>query len=100
MGWLNVGSLVLGLMAWILPVASLAKHSKADPRKGAVFSMASLSACAVSLCLQIYYQNFLVRIEAWSALMDTSGAVAKVSTVLVVVTIALNAVNLVMLSRK
>ncbi|HOL18022.1 MAG TPA: hypothetical protein PLY40_07015 [Bacillota bacterium] len=100
MGWLNVGSLVLGLMAWILPVASLAKHGKADPRKGAVFFVASLSACAVSLCLQIYYQNFLVRIEAWSALMDTSGAVAKVSTVLVVVTIALNALSLVMLSRK
>ncbi len=94
MSWLNLGSLVLGLTAWILPVANLAKHNKADHRNWVVFSVVSVSACAISLCMQIFYQNYLVHIEDWSALMDTSSAVALVSTVLVVVTIVLNAITL------
>ena len=27
-GWLNIGSLVLGLIAWILPIVTLAIHNK------------------------------------------------------------------------
>lgn len=100
MSWLNVGSLVLGLIAWILPVANLAKHNKAEHKNWVVFSVASVSACAISLCMQIIYQNFLVRIEDWSAVMDTSGAVALVSTVLVVVTIGLNAITLVIYNKE
>ena len=95
MGWLNLGSLVLGLIAWILPVVNLAKHNKADHRNWVAFSVASVSACAISLCMQIFYQNYLVKIEDWSALMDTSSAVALVSTVLVAVTIVLNMITLV-----
>lgn len=100
MSWLNAGSLVLGLIAWILPVANLAKHNKAEHKNWVVFSIASVSACAISLCMQIIYQNFLVRIEDWSAVMDTSGALALVSTVLVVVTIGLNVITLVIYNKE
>ncbi len=41
--------------------------------------------------MQIFYNDHLVKIEDWSALMDTSSAVAMVSTLLLVVTIILNA---------
>lgn len=94
-GLLNLGSLVLGLIAWILPAVNLAKHNKANHRNWVVFSVASVSACAISLCMQIFYGNYLVRREDWSALMDTSNAVALVSTILLVVTIVLNAITLV-----
>jgi len=41
--------------------------------------------------MQIFYTDRLVRIEDWSALMDTSTAVAMVSALFLVVTIVLNA---------
>lgn len=91
---LNLGSLVLGLIAWILPIVNLVLHNKANNRKWVVFSVASVSACAVSLCMQIFYTNHLVKIEDWSALMDTSHAVASVATLLLAVTIILNSITL------
>lgn len=92
-GWLNLGSLVLGLIAWVLPVLNLMRHNKADHRNWAALSVASISACAISLCMQIFYTDHLVKIEDWAALMDTSHAVAMVATILVVVTIILNAIT-------
>jgi len=99
-GWLNLGSLVLGLIAWILPVVNLVQNNKAANKNWAVYSIASVSACALSLCLQFFYNDYLVKIEDWSALMDTSHALALVATFLLVVTIALNAITLVMYYRK
>ena len=95
MGLLNVGSLVLGLIAWLLPINNLAKSKKRNHDNWAVLSVMSISACAISLCLQIFYNNHLVKIEDWSALMDTTGAVAFVSAVLLTVTIILNAITLI-----
>ena len=94
-GLLNLGSLVLGLIAWILPVVNLVRYGKRDQRGWIVLSMMSISACAISLCFQILYQYHLVKIEDWSALMDTTGAVAFVSAALLVVTIVLNTITLV-----
>ena len=99
-GWLNLGSLLLGLIAWILPVVNLVQHNKADRRNWMVFSVVSLSACAASLCMQLFYSAHLVTIEDWSALMDTSHAVALVAALLLAVTIILNAIALVVYSRK
>ncbi|WP_347488490.1 hypothetical protein ABDB91_14880 [Desulfoscipio sp. XC116] len=99
-GWLNLGSLVLGLIAWILPVINLVQHNKTDHRNWVIFSVASLSASAISLCMQIFYTNHLVKIEDWSALMDTSSAVAFFATLLIVVTIILNAITLVLYYEK
>ncbi len=94
-GLLNLGSLVLGLIAWILPVVNLLQHNKANHRHWIFFSVTSVSACAISLWMQIFYTNHLVKIEDWSALIDTSHAVASVATLLLVVTIILNAITLV-----
>lgn len=98
--WLNMGSLVLGLIAWILPVVNLMQHNKGDHRNWAVFSLASISACALSLYMQIFYTNYLIKIEDWSALMDTSPAVALLATLLLSVTIILNAVTMVICRGK
>jgi hypothetical protein len=48
-GLLNLGSLVLGLIAWILPVANLMRYGKRDHRAWIVPSIMSISACAISL---------------------------------------------------
>ena len=89
-GLLNLGSLLFGLVAWVLPIIYLA-NKKAENKNRVAFSVASVSMCAVSLYLQILYGNHLVRIGDWSALMDTSNAVVLASSVLIVVTVALNA---------
>ena len=93
MGLLNVGSLLLGIIAWILPVICLVKRRKEN---WAVFSIASISACAISLGLQILFTNHWVNISDWSALMDTHDFVTFVSVVLLVVTILLNFAVLIM----
>lgn len=98
--WLNAGSLVLGLIAWILPIINLVRCNKPDNRGWVAFSVISVSACAIALYMQILYINHLVNIEDWSALMDTSYAVALVCALLLVVTVMLNAVALVVYRRK
>jgi len=95
-GLLNIGSIVLGLVAWILPVISLMRTTK----HWAAFSIMSLSACAISLILQLYYNYHLVQIEDWAALMDTTGAVVVAATVLLIFTLLLNVSTLIVYSRK
>lgn len=88
--FLNLGSIILGLTAWALPIAKLMGYRKHDPYHWSVFTILSLSAAAVALLFQIMYTNHLVSIEDWSALIDTSRVVSFVSTVLIAVTILLN----------
>ena len=94
-GLLNLGSLVLGLIAWGLPAIALMRYKKGDDRNWATLSIISISACAISLCFQTLYNNYLVKIEDLSALMDTIGTVAFLSVVLLVVTIVLNIITLI-----
>ncbi|MRG86055.1 hypothetical protein [Salinibacillus xinjiangensis] len=94
-GLLNIGSLVLGLLAWILPFMNLFRYEKQKQKRYWVaLSVMSLGACALSLCFQIFYINHKVKVEDWSALMDTMGAVAFFSAVLLVITILLNGATL------
>ena len=70
--WLNVGSLILGLIAWGMPIRDM---------------------------VQYFYIDYLVKIEDWTALMDTSYAVAFVSLILLMVTIILNVISLALCYR-
>ena len=92
-GWLNIGSLVLGLVAWIIPIINLAVGKKQMNKKWIALTIISFSACAIAICLQIFYNLYLVNIKDWSALSEMHG-VAVASTVLVIVTILLNALTL------
>jgi len=95
MSWFNVGSLLLGLTAWILPTINLAKYKKAEHKNWVTLLFASMGACAVSVLFQIVYQKHLVQIEDWSAIMDTIWGVLFVSTVLITVTIILNLITII-----
>ncbi|KAA0546345.1 hypothetical protein FZW96_16750 [Bacillus sp. BGMRC 2118] len=88
-GLLNVGSLICGLIAWILPLINLTSPKN---RKGSQVSFISFSACGVALCFQIFYTYHKVTVEDWGALMDTMYAVAFASSVLLIMTIVLNGI--------
>ncbi|WP_188456028.1 hypothetical protein [Virgibacillus oceani] len=94
-GLLNLGSLVLGLIAWILPVVALMRYKEHGHRNWISSTIISISACAISLCFQIFYNSHLVKVRDWSALMDTMGAVAFFAGVLLIGTILLNALTLI-----
>lgn len=98
--FLMLGSLILGLIAWIFPVINLMLYKKYENRNWAMLSFLSISACAISLCFQIFYNNHLVKIGDWSALMDTAGAVTFVSAVLLIVTIILNTITVIIYSHR
>lgn len=92
--FLMIGSLALGLIAWIFPVINI-MQSKKNNKNWAVISILSISACAISLYFQIFYSNYLVEIGDMAALMDTTGASSFLSVVLLVGTIILNAITLI-----
>ena len=92
--YLNLGSLLFGLIAWILPVINLVKKNKSENKNWIIFSLSSVSACSISLCMQILYINDLVEAGHLSALMDTSDFIAFVSLVLLGVTIFLTIMTL------
>lgn len=100
-GWLNAGSIVLGLIAWILPVMILSRVAKQDLSSGIIFSMMiSMSACMISLLFQIINNYNRVVLEDWGALIDISGTRAFLASLLVIVTIILNGIMLIIFRSK
>ena len=98
-GLLNLGSLILGLIAWVLPVVNLVKRRKIEDKRWIVFTMASIFACSISLYMQILYSRYLVGIEDLAALMDTSCAVVRAAAVLLLGTAILNIFSFINCSR-
>lgn len=97
--FLMLGSIIFGLIAWILPVINLVQFKKNNKMNWAIKSILSISACAISLYLQIFYNNYLVKIGDLSALMDTTDASTFVSAVLLIVTVIINSINLIIFSQ-
>ena len=98
-GWLNVGSLVLGLIAWILPVINISRYKKRSS-SWIELSIISLSACSISLFFQICSFNERVKAEDWTALMDTISVIASVPAILLIGTIILNVITLYLYRKK
>ena len=91
-GWMNLASLALGLLAWMLPGAAMIRTA-ARPRALPLVCV-SFAACAAALYLQLRYHAHLSRIEDVGAFLDTAQAAAFASAVLLCVTLALNALAL------
>ena len=86
-GWLNLGSVVLGLAGWAVPWFSLLGRGRPGLGGRGLWHIVSLGCCALALWFQICCQRHLVEIQDWSALLDTAGAVGKVSGFLLVTTL-------------
>lgn len=99
--FLMLGSLVFGLIACILPSMIIIGSCKMNYNKNwAVYSIISISACAVAISCQAIYINHIVQIGDWSALMDTSGTSTLLSIILLISTLVLNGVSLTIYSIK
>lgn len=99
-GWLNIGSILCGLIAVIIPIINLMRKDESVRNNLGIFSGISISACAISLCLQIFYADHLVNIEDFTAMMDIFATVANTSVVLVVATIVLNIITYMMFNKE
>ena len=86
-GWLNLGSVALGLAGWIAPWLAFAGRGRSGPGRRGLWHIVSLACCALALWFQLCYQRHLVDIQDWSALLDTAGAVVKVSGFLLLTTL-------------
>ena len=85
-GMLNLGSLACGLAGWVVPWLSGVRRPPVVSRQY-LRGLISMGLCALALWFQIRYQRHLVDIQDWSALMDTSGAVAGISAFLLISTL-------------
>jgi len=81
---LNILSFAFGLLSWALGIAAVWKYH--NPW----LSSASLSVTGLSLLLQLMEVLRRVRLQDWSALMDTMEAVVTAAKLLLIVTLALN----------
>ena len=93
--WLNWGSLLLGLVAWLLPLINLGISNKTETKNWSTLAIVSVSFCAIAVWMQLYFSAYLVDMQRWASLEDFSPANAYLSLLLIVVTIALNVITLV-----
>jgi len=90
---IGLGSILLGSIAWIFPIVNLARRKKSENKSWIAFSTTSVSACAITLFIQIVSLNHMVDIEDWSAIIDTTNALVFVSSVYLFITLALNLIT-------
>lgn len=91
--WLNISSFIIGIIALVFPIISMFIYKRNNYKSWFIFSIMSMIACSFSLLLQILHNYILVKLEDFSAIMDTIGAVTYVAAGLFVVTIILNGIS-------
>lgn len=85
----NLGSLILGLAAWLLPLLAIGKKDRFI-----LCCLGSFGCCILSLLLQLFEVKNRVNLEDWSALMDTMHAVVLAAVVMVVIAVISNVFSL------
>lgn len=95
-GFFNIGSLLLGLVAWITAACGIGTSEK----KPYLLSTISFSACLTALFLQVLEINHRIEINDHTAIMDTIAFVSYSSLILVLVTILLNIIAFVSSSKR
>jgi len=83
----NVSSLLIGLVAWALPLSTIFTM-----RYRAAYPTVSFGLCSLALLLQLMEAQNRVRLHDWSALEDTWYAVVFAGIVLLLVNLVLNIV--------
>ena len=91
----NLGSLILGLVAWGLPFLAIGKKDRFS-----ICCLGSFGCCILSLLLQLFEVKNRVNLEDWSALMDTMHAVVLAAVGMVVVMLVCNLIALLHTARR
>lgn len=97
-GLLNIGSLILGLCAWMIPIVGLLK-GKVSFLSAVKAIFISFVCALISMLMQMMETKQVVARNDWSALMDTQGAVVFAAIVMSAVVVLLNGILLVRLSN-
>ena len=84
-GWLNIGSILLGIIALAVPFRGVAAEKKSKPRLAV-----SAAACAAAIGLQALYRLHQVSIGGWAGLADTEGLAAVAGVFLLTLTVPIN----------
>lgn len=95
---LNLGSLVFGILSWVIPGLALMLQNK-KKISGVLFMFISFILMGISLLFQLMVQQALIAKNDTVAIMDTIDGVVMVSLVLLVGTILANATLLRALSK-
>lgn len=66
--WLNIGSLIFGLVAWLIPALTIVQLKKEMTKFSITKLLLSLGACSIALWFQISYINHLVTLQDWTGL--------------------------------
>lgn len=91
----NLGSLLLGLAAWVLPFLAIRNRDRFP-----LCCLGSFGCCILSLLLQLFEVKNRVNLEDWSALMDTMHAVVLAAVVMIVVMLVSNVFTLLHTARR
>ncbi|QIK52424.1 hypothetical protein G7058_10435 [Jeotgalibaca porci] len=92
-GWLNMSSLVFGLIAWIIPIFNIIRHKKRG-NNHSIPTLLSMGSCAIALWSQLSYNIYLIEINDYPALLDTVGTLNWVAAILIFTTIILNVISI------
>ena len=84
---LNIGSLILGVCAWLLGTLAIITKKVHTSYRNTVLSS---SFCLFSLIFQLFEMNRRVLLKDYAAIEDTIRAILIASVVLVSITIVLN----------
>ena len=94
---LNIGSLILGALAWLCAGLAITTVKAFTSHRN---TLMSFSLCAISLVLQLFEINRRVLLGDYAALEDTIRAVLIASVALISITMILNLVALVKSKNK
>ena len=81
----NLSSLAIGFLAWILATTAIFSS-----KKKSLYQLSSFVCCCTAMVLQFYEIKRLMRIDDWTAVDDTIGAVSFAAATLTFVTVVLN----------
>ena len=93
---LNIGSILLGVCAWILAAIAIITPREKSSHRNTVFSFC---CCAAALVFQLFEVGNRVNVGDFAAIEDTIRAVLLAAVVLVITTAALNIAALVRCRR-
>jgi cytochrome c oxidase subunit 4 len=94
-GWLNFFSILLGVVAWALPLISLLNRIRASGWMGVALCALSLGSCSGSLYLQLLTVDRRVKLSDLAGLKDTLPVVLTACVILLAVTAVLNVIALI-----
>lgn len=90
MDYLLFGAIGCGLLAWVAPLLAMGQFEKKKDVQGTSMQLASLVSAIFSLLCVITYRNYLIHMEDFSALVDTTRGFQFASLVMIVVALGMN----------